>query len=120
MAKARILIVEDDLLIAEDLLRHVTKLGYAVVGVADSGEDAIQAAGALGPDLVLMDVRLSGRMDGLEAGALIEQLLGKVVVYATATPVPERMQYYVPKPFAASTLASVIATALGSGETPQG
>jgi len=112
LAKARILIAEDDALIAEDLRCRMLDFGYDVVGVADSGEEAIQAAGALGPDLVLMDVRLSGHIDGLEAGSLIEQSLGKAVVYATATPLPERMRYYVLKPFAPSTLASLIAKAL--------
>jgi CheY-like chemotaxis protein len=117
---ARILVVEDDLLVAEDLRRHVTALGYDVVGVADSGEDAIQTAGALRPDLVLMDVRLSGHMDGLEAGSLIEESLGPVIiVYVTATPVLERMRYHVPKPFVASTLAFVIAEAL-DGNRRQG
>jgi DNA-binding response OmpR family regulator len=112
MRTQRVLIVEDDQLIAEDLRRHVTKLGYDVVGAADSGEDAVVVADALQPDLVLMDVRLSGPMDGLEAGRLIVASKGCVLIYLTANPVPDQMRYYAEKPFSTATLAAVIAAAL--------
>ena len=110
--------MEDDQLIAEDHRHHVTTLGYEVVGVADSGEDAVALADALRPGLVLMDVRLSGSMNGLEAGSAIAQSVGAAVVYVTATPVPDRMRYYVPKPFLTSTVASVIVTALDGTHLP--
>ena len=64
-----------------------------------------------------MDVRLSGSMDGLEAGSLIEASVGAALVYLTATPTPERMRYYAQKPFSAATLAFVIAAALDNRHT---
>jgi CheY-like chemotaxis protein len=65
-------VVEDEALVAEDLSRLVTALGYAVVAVTDSGEEAVELANALRPDLVLMDLNLRGAMNGLEAGNLIQ------------------------------------------------
>ena len=112
MPTQRVLIIEDNIIIAEDVRQHVTKMGYEVVAVSDSGEDAVHLANHLRPDLVLMDVRLSGPLDGLEAGSLIEASFGATLVYLTATPAPDRMRYYAQKPFSTATLASVIAAAL--------
>lgn len=114
MTKGNILVVEDDALIAEELRYQVTKLGHNVVAVVHSGEDAIELASAHHPDLILMDLRPSGRMDGLEAGLYLQQSLGIVIVYVTATPVPSRMQHYISKPFVPSTIALVLEKALGS------
>ena len=63
----RVLIVEDEVLIAEELQNRLTRLGFHVVGTADTGERAIQAAERLRPGLILMDVRLKGPMDGIRA-----------------------------------------------------
>jgi YesN/AraC family two-component response regulator len=60
MTTARILIVEDEHLIAQGLARRVTALGYTVVGLAASGEAAIVQAAGLQPDVVLMDISLPG------------------------------------------------------------
>jgi len=111
MATKRVLIVEDEVLLAEDIRRRVTTMGYEVVGATHAGEEAVHLANILQPDLVLMDVRLSGPMDGLEAGRLIEETVGSAVVYVTATPT-ERMRYYAPKPFTTATLAAVIGAAV--------
>src|SRR5689334_7346578 len=64
---ARILIVEDESLIADDLEHRLKKLGYEPVGIAASGEDGVARALELQPDLVLMDIRLKGQFDGIEA-----------------------------------------------------
>jgi len=65
MAKAGILIVEDERIIAMDIKHSLLNLGYDVVGMAASGEDAIVKAGESCPDLVLMDIMLQGKIDGI-------------------------------------------------------
>ena len=70
-AAHRILVVEDQRLIAADVENTLKKLGYVVVGNVSSGEDAISAADRLRPELVLMDVRLRGEMDGIQAAEII-------------------------------------------------
>jgi CheY-like chemotaxis protein len=82
--KARILIVEDDQIIQLDLLRHLKQLDYAVVGAASSGEEAVAKATQLQPDLVLMDIRLQGAMDGIEAAHQIQSASQVPVIYLTA------------------------------------
>ena len=67
MAPIQILIVEDERLVGFDLRRRLGRMGYTVVGIITSGEEAIEHAHRLRPDLVLMDVRLRGCMDGIEA-----------------------------------------------------
>jgi CheY-like chemotaxis protein len=84
MAAARILIVEDERLIAVDLQRRLTRLGYTVVALAASGLEAIQKALALHPDVVLMDIRLQGDMDGVEAAQQIHVSATIPVVFMTA------------------------------------
>jgi CheY-like chemotaxis protein len=84
MAAARILIVEDERLIAIDLQRRLTRLGYTVVALAASGAEAIQQALVLHPDLVLMDIRLQGNMDGVEAAQHIHASAAIPVVFMTA------------------------------------
>jgi len=84
MAVACILIVEDERLIAVDLQRRLTRLGYAVVALAASGMEAIQKALALRPDVVLMDIRLQGDMDGVEAAQQIHASAAIPVVFMTA------------------------------------
>jgi CheY-like chemotaxis protein len=79
-----ILIVEDERLIALELQRRLTQLGYTVVGIVASGPQAITAAHQLHPDLVLMDIRLQGEMDGIEAALRIQTNRPTPIVYLTA------------------------------------
>ena len=79
-----ILIVEDERLVARDLERRLRRLGYEVVAQVATGPDAIQQALAHRPDLVLMDVRLQGQMDGIEAAGFIRTHLNIQVVYMSA------------------------------------
>ena len=67
MSGLRILLVEDEILIAEDARILLERMGYLVVGTAASGPEAVQQADELRPDLILMDVRLQGAMNGVEA-----------------------------------------------------
>ncbi len=80
----RILIAEDDGIIATRLRNFLTKLGYVVPAVVASGEEAVRQASAVHPELVLMDIRLAGDLDGIEAGGQIRNGLGIPLVYLTA------------------------------------
>ena len=80
----RILIVEDQRLVAADIENTLKKLGYLVVGSVSSAEDAISKSEELRPELVLMDVRLRGKMDGIQAAEIIRDRFGLPVVYLTA------------------------------------
>ncbi|MCA1959298.1 MAG: response regulator, partial [Desulfomonile sp.] len=84
MGRARILVVEDEGIIAEDLRMGLEEMGYDVVSVASTGEDAVREAQEKRPDLVLMDVVLHGGMDGIEAAGLIHDKLKIPVIYLTA------------------------------------
>jgi CheY-like chemotaxis protein len=84
MTGARILIVEDERIVAIDLQRRLTRLGYSVIALAASGTEAIQKALVLLPDVVLMDIRLQGDMDGVEAAQQIQAATAIPVVFMTA------------------------------------
>ena len=77
MDNIRILIVEDEPIIAADLTDRLTDMGFGVAGQCDSGEEAIALVQQLAPDLVLMDVQLSGQLDGIEA---TKKILEKQVI----------------------------------------
>jgi CheY-like chemotaxis protein len=82
--KATVLVVEDDVLVAETISEQLQALGYTVVGHTAMGEDAVSLARDLKPDLTLMDIQLAGRLDGIEAAALVRSLRIPVV-YLTAS-----------------------------------
>jgi two-component system cell cycle sensor histidine kinase/response regulator CckA len=84
MGMVQILIVEDDNITAMELEERLHGLGYDVCAVSASGQDAIDQASRLLPDLVLMDIRLRGAMDGVEAAANIRAQLDIPVIYLTA------------------------------------
>lgn len=83
-SSARILVVEDERIVAMSLRKQLETLGYEVVGHAVSGEEAVEKAGELRPDLVLMDICLEGDMDGVQAAALVRERFHIPVVYLTA------------------------------------
>ena len=84
MTTTRILLVEDESIVAIDIGNRLTRLGYEVTAIAASGEDAINQAQQTNPDLVLMDIKLKGDMDGIEAAAIIRARHDTPVVYLTA------------------------------------
>jgi PAS domain S-box-containing protein len=84
MTDAKILIVEDEAIVAKDLQYRLNKFGYTVPEIASSGEEAINKALQISPDLVLMDIRLKGKMDGIEAAQEIYRRLNIPVIYLTA------------------------------------
>lgn len=84
MEVQKILIVEDEGVVALDLKLNLQSLGYAVVGVVASAEKAIELAAQERPNLILMDVRLQGPMDGIEAAAAIRRLHDVPVIFLTS------------------------------------
>jgi CheY-like chemotaxis protein len=82
--RQKILVVEDEGIVALDLSTTLQQMGYMVTGAAASGEEAIQLAIESKPDLVLMDVRLHGQMDGIDASKEIQARLGVPVIFLTA------------------------------------
>jgi AmiR/NasT family two-component response regulator len=113
-------VVEDEVIVSADLQDQLLLLGYQVVGAAVSGEEAIEKARALGPDLVLMDIILKGAMDGIQAAAHIRDELHLPVIFLTANSndsVLERAKIsepfgYLLKPFDQRSLKSNIEMAL--------
>ncbi|MBF0457983.1 MAG: response regulator [Nitrospirae bacterium] len=79
-----ILVVEDEIITARDIEAKLKKLGHGVVGIASSGEEAIQKAAELMPDMILMDITLEGAMDGIEASMEIDKHQNVPIIYLTA------------------------------------
>ncbi len=82
--KVKILIVEDELITAENIRQILERNGYDVVGVAADGRDAVRISSEAKPDLILMDVLLQGDMDGIEAAGAIHDLLDIPIIYITS------------------------------------
>jgi CheY-like chemotaxis protein len=120
MDKQAIFIVEDESIVASDIRETLLSLGYDVKGIAKSGETAVEEVQKTRPDLVLMDIHLAGKMDGVEAAGKIHVLCNIPVIYLTAytdKPLLDRAKVtepygYVLKPFDERELHSVIEMAL--------
>ena len=92
MAKAKILVVEDEAITAMDIQNRLKELDYDVPAIAASGEGAIKSVEEIEPDLVLMDIVLKGDMDGIEAAEQIHDRFDVPVVYLTAYLDEERLE----------------------------
>ena len=79
-----VLVVEDQAISARAAKVMLERIGCRVIGVMDTGEGAISAAERSRPDLVLMDIRLKGKMHGVEAAALIQERFGTPIIYVSA------------------------------------
>ena len=120
MSGKRILVVEDEQIVAMDIAGRLTDMGYAVAGTAATGEAAIQRALETRPDLALMDIRLRGEMDGVEAAKQIQAQLDIPVIYLTAYADEETLERakitqafgYILKPFEERDLRISIEMAL--------
>lgn len=120
MAKAKIMVVEDEAITAKDLQMTLQDLEYEVPAVAFTGEEAVQKAGEHKPDLVLMDIVLLDKMDGMEAAEQIRTKFDIPVVYLTAYADEEILERakvtepygYIVKPFSDKELRSNIEVAL--------
>lgn len=119
-ARPKILVVEDEPIVALDIRRRLGHLGYAVVDCVTSGESAALAAAAQNPDLVLMDIMLEGDMDGIDAAAAIRKRANIPVIYLTAYADEETLHRakitepfgYIIKPFEDRELETCIQMAL--------
>ena len=120
MTTGRILVVEDEMIIAKEIEHTLVGLGFEVAGMVDKGELAVEAALRNHPDLVLMDVMLAGEMDGVEAAARIREGCDVPVVFLTAYTDDETLGRvkrtepygYLVKPFNRTELRITIETAL--------
>ena len=119
----KILIVEDERITAEDLREVLEGLGYEVTAVVPSGAEAIASAEKQIPDLVLMDIRIRGALDGTQTAMMLRERFDLPVIYLTATcglgetlenapRKPARPVGYVVKPFQESELQASIEIAL--------
>ncbi len=116
----RALIVEDESLIAEELRDRLSRLGFSVIAAVDTAEEGIAIATRDRPDLVLMDIRLKGTKDGIEAAREIRQRFDVPIVYLTAysdSLTVDRVRGsehdgYILKPFHARELQSTIDVAM--------
>jgi len=84
MAGNSVLVVEDEKIVSKDIQLSLKKLGYIIVGTADTGEGAIREALEKKPDIVLMDIMLKGTMNGIEAATQIREKMNIPVIYLTA------------------------------------
>jgi PAS domain S-box-containing protein len=84
MSQAQVMIVEDERIVAEDIRRSLENIGYGISSIVSSGEKAIDEAKEKSPDLVLMDIVLKGKIDGIEAAGKIRSRFNIPVVYLTA------------------------------------
>ena len=92
MEKTRILVVEDEAIIAMEIENQLQSLGYEVVSVVDTGVKAIKKAEEDRPDLILMDIRIKGEMDGIEAAEVIRNKFSIPVIFSTAYLDEERIE----------------------------
>lgn len=80
----RALVVEDETLIAEELTDRLERFGFSVIAAVDTADEGIEIATSQRPDLVLMDIRLKGEKDGVQAATEIRQRVDIPVIYLTA------------------------------------
>jgi PAS domain S-box-containing protein len=127
MSKATILIVEDEEIVAMDLANKLRRLHYEIGATTATGEEAVTLARERHPDLVLMDIRLAGSMDGVTAAEIIRRECDLPIVYLTAhsdRPTLQRAKVtepygYILKPFSERELEAYIEIALYKHKTEQ-
>ena len=120
MEPPRILIAEDEAITATALKSELVSLGYEVVGITDTAEDVVRAAGELQPDVVFMDITLKGVLDGITAAVAIRGRTGAPVVFLTAHADEKTMKRsvfagpfeYILKPFTRKELQSAVQASL--------
>jgi signal transduction histidine kinase len=120
MGKARILIVEDSLIVAYHLRKTLETEGYSVLGIESTGEEALLSIQRQSPDLVMMDIMLAGKMDGVEAAMQVRSRHHIPVVFLTALSDKDTIQRakitepfgYITKPFEDREIFTVIEMAL--------
>jgi CheY-like chemotaxis protein len=120
MSGERLLIVEDERITAEDLRDILTQLGYVVVSIVSTGIAAMAEVEQKTPELVLMDIRIQGALDGTETARILRERFDTPVVFLTAHADEETLLRakvaeplgYVVKPFQESELRATLEMAL--------
>lgn len=120
MSKPQIMIVEDEGVVALSLQTHLKSFGYEVPIMVATGEEAVRYIHIIQPDLILMDIRLDGAIDGVEAAAKIRSYVDIPIIYLTANSDEDTLQRakitepygYLLKPFEERELRTTIETAL--------
>ena len=120
MDKARIMVVEDEKLVALAIESCLKNLGYEVPLTVSTGEEAVRRVIDVEPDLVLMDIRLQGAIDGVEAARRIKESFHTPIVYLTAYSEEQTLQRakitepfgYIMKPFEERALQATVEVAL--------
>jgi PAS domain S-box-containing protein len=120
MMEKRVLIVEDEAIVADDIRQTLQSLGFSIAGTAKSGEIAVATLEETRPDLVLMDIHLAGTMDGVQAAGEIHKASDVPIIYLTAYADKELLDRakltepygYIVKPYNERELHSVIEMAL--------
>ena len=119
--KTRIFVVEDENIVAEDIRERLEKNNYEVVGIADSGKAAIDQVQELRPDLLLMDVRVKGELNGIETAIVIQSFFEEPLPVVFLTGFSEKSfpylkvlddYIYINKPYTEDILLSSIERAL--------
>lgn len=123
MTRARVLIAEDNRIIAEGIALSLARFDYQVTGIVASGEDAVEKARKLRPDAVLMDIVLEGKMHGIEAAREIIEMNIPVIFLtgiADEATVEEAEKVgpsgFIKKPFAVKKICEVIERVVGGCE----
>jgi two-component SAPR family response regulator len=113
----KVIIVEDETLIADNLKAVLEYLGHNVVGLADNGLEAIRIAKDLGPNLIFMDIHIKGHLDGVETALLIDEIVEKRIAFIFETsfsPEPHRLKnllgryFWIQKPYTTEEIEEVI------------
>lgn len=120
MFKENILIVEDNRIVAEDIKLSLNRMGYDVCAIISSGEEVAASAAKMRPSLVMMDIMLEGKMNGIEAAGILKAQLNIPVVYLTAYAEEDILQRamktepygYIVKPFAEKEMKVAVEIAL--------
>ena len=119
--RGRIFIVEDELIVAEDLRARLTHYNYEIIGIADSGAEAIEQVKTLKPDLLLMDVRVKGELNGIETAIVIQSYFDKPIPVVFLTGFAENSfpylkvlndYIYINKPYNDRSLLTAVGRAL--------
>jgi CheY-like chemotaxis protein len=126
MIKANILIVEDELLIAKSIAKKLNKLGYNIANIVASGTEAIEYANKASLDLILMDIAIKGKIDGIEAANIIQQTANVPIIFLTAYVNDETIERasktgcygYLIKPFRDRELQAMIQVTLSKHQQP--
>ena len=84
MWKVNVLLVEDESIVAKDIQLSLKRLGYNVLGIENTGEKAISSARKLDPDIIIMDIMLKGKINGIEASEKIRKEQNIPIIYLTA------------------------------------